>query len=149
MASQRQSTISTDVEQLDLLTARPRKEPPPVDLDYLLMLPTLRRAIRYSVSLPDLEPKQVYEPLEMDKAFWSRIENGGMSFPADELGKLAKITGNDAPLYWLIHQAGYDVRQLRKLRDDKDRRIADLEAELKQERAEKAAIAKFVRETMR
>lgn len=147
MVSQSQSKISTDVEQLQLLPSR--KTPPPLDLDYLLKLPTLRRAIRYSVSLPDLEPKAICDDMDMDRAIWSRIENGSMSFPADELAKLASITGNQGPLYWLIHQAGYDVRQLRKLRDDKDRRIAELEAELATERAEKATIQKFVRETMR
>lgn len=146
---QRRSTNLTDVEQLDLLDSRPKKPCPPVDLDYLLPLPSLRRAIRYSVSLRDLEPKQVFEPLGMDKAVWSRIENGGMSFPADELLKFQIVTENDAPLLWLMHQAGYDVRQLRRLRDDKDRRITELEAELAAERAERAAIAKFVRETMR
>lgn len=111
MVSQRQSTFSTDVAQLELLPTR--KVGTVVDKAYVLGLPTLRRAIRYSVSLADLEPKQVYEPLDMDKAIWSRIENGGMSFPADQLGRLAEITRNEAPLTWLAHQSGFELRPLK------------------------------------
>lgn len=126
MVSQRQSTISTDVAQLELLPTRK----PPISLDkgYLLGLPNLRRAIRYSVSLADLDPKQVYEPLDMDKAIWSRIENGGMSFPADQIGTLASITRNHAPLTWLAQQQGFELRPLK----------SELQEQLEAERASNA-----------
>lgn len=51
--------------------------------------------------------------MEMDKAIWSRIENGGMSFPADEITKLADITGNNAPLIWLAQAQGFELRPLK------------------------------------
>lgn len=147
MVSQRQSSSLETVAQLELL-ASPKQSAAP-DIEYIKGLPSFRRVVRYSVSLADMEPKQVYDPLEMDKAIWSRIENGGMSYPADEIGKLRKITGNNAPLLWLNHQDGYDIRNLPRLRDDKDRRIAELETQLAQERRDKEVIAKFVREQMR
>jgi hypothetical protein len=115
----------------------------------LLGLPNLRRAIRYSMSLADLEPKQVYEPLGKDKAVWSRIENGDMSFPADDLVKFCQIVGNDAAILFLAHSAGYDIGSMRKTQDDKDKRIAELEDKLRESELEKAVIAKFVRETIR
>lgn len=145
MAGQRQSTISADVEQLSLLPAK--RTAPPVDLNYIKTLTNFRRAIRYSVSLPDLEPKEVYDPLDMDKSIWSRIENGGMSFPADQILALAKITQNKAPFLWLAHQFGFDIERLPLLRDDKDRRIAQLEADLAAAHAEKETMVKLWKET--
>lgn len=109
--SQQVSTNSPAVEQLDFLSAR--KAPVPVDKPYLVALPNFRRALRYSVSLADLEPKQVYEPLGMDKATWSRIESGYQCFPPEKLQELAAITGNNAPLMWLAHNLGFDLRPLR------------------------------------
>ncbi len=109
--SQRVGTDSLSVVQLDFVT--PRKACPPVDKAYVISLPSFRRALRYSLSLADLEPKQVYDPLGMDKATWSRIENGAQAFPPDQLGNLALITGNDAPLIWLAHSRGYELRPLK------------------------------------
>jgi hypothetical protein len=145
--TQRTSTKSSTVEQLNLLPQRAEAKQP--DLTYLASLPSLRRAIRYSMSLADLEPKQVYEPLGKDKATWSRIEGGDMGFPADLLLPFQAVTNNDAALLWLVHAAGYDVSSLRKRQDDKDLEIQRLRDELAQERAEKAVIAKFVKETLR
>lgn len=109
--SERVGTNSRPLEQIDFLATK--KVCPPVDKTYVLSLPSFRRALRYSMSLADLEPKQVYEPLDMDKATWSRIENGAQAFPPDLLGRLAMLTGNDAPLIWLAHSRGYDLRPLR------------------------------------
>ncbi|HEX2652108.1 MAG TPA: hypothetical protein VHN11_00460 [Xanthobacteraceae bacterium] len=120
---QRRATSSADVEQLDLL---PRKKPSaPLDKDYCKALPSLRRAINYSLSLADMDPKEAYGPLEMDKAIWSRIANGGMSFPADDIPKLKHVTGNEAAIYWLAVACGYDLRPLRN----------ELEQQLEDERA--------------
>jgi hypothetical protein len=150
MVSQRHSTsLLTDENQLPLIPSASRKNSAPPDVDYLKTLPSFRRVVRYSISLADLEPKQVYEPMDMDKAIWSRIENGGMSFPADDILKLRSITGNCAPLLWLNHQEGIDIRNLPRLRDDKDRRIAELEAQLAQERHNAQVIAQFVKDNMR
>lgn len=142
MVSQRQSTISTDIAQLELLPSR--KTPAMVDKSYVLGLPALRRVIRYSVSLADLDPKQVYEPLDMDKAIWSRIENGGMSFPADRLCALAQITGNSAPLMWLAQEQGFDLRPLRSELQD---RLDASRAEAADLRRQLETITNFVQQT--
>jgi plasmid maintenance system antidote protein VapI len=109
--SERVGTKSQGVEQLSFLPTK--RTCPPIDKPYVLSLSSFRRAIRYSMSIADLEPKQVYEPLDMDKATWSRIENGQQAFPPDLLGRLAELTGNDAPLVWLAHSRGYELRPLR------------------------------------
>jgi hypothetical protein len=144
---QHTTTKLGQVEQLHLLPHR--SEPKTPDLAYLASLPSFRRAVRYSMSLADLEPKQVYEPLGKDKATWSRIESGDMGFPADLILPFQSTTNNDAPLMWLVHAAGYDVSSLRKRQDNKDLEIQRLRDELAQAHAEKAVIAKFVKETYR
>ncbi len=120
---QRRSTSSTDVAQLELIPSR--KPSAAVDKDHVRRLPSLRRAINYSLSLADMDPKEAYGPLDMDKAIWSRIVNGGMSFPADSLPKLKSVTGNEAAIYWLATACGYDIRPLR----------TELEEQLEAERA--------------
>lgn len=148
MVDQRKSTSTPSVEQLSLLASQ-RRESASVDVPYLLSLTSLRRVIRYSMSLRDLEPKQVFDQLDMDKATWSRIENGGMSFPADLLERFRQVVGNDAAILWLANQAGFDVAAMRKLQDDKDKEIVRLREELATERSERATIARFVRENLR
>lgn len=147
MVNQRRSTTSAEVEQLSLIPFR--KPCPPPDLAYLMSLPNFRRAMRYAMSLADMEPKQVYGPLGKDKATWSRIENGDMSFPADDLLHFCEVVGNDAALMWLNCSAGYDITTMRKTLDDKDKRIEQLEAQLAAANQEKEIIAKFIRENMR
>jgi hypothetical protein len=127
--SQRLATSSTDVAQLELIPSR--KPSAAIDKDHIRRLPSLRRAINYSLSLADMDPKEAYGPLEMDKAIWSRIANGGMSFPADALPKLKAVTGNEAAIYWLATACGYDLRPLRTELEDQleHERAARVEAE--------------------
>lgn len=140
--SQRQSTNSTGVEQLDLLPQR--KAPRPIDDDHVKRLPSLRRAINYSLSHAEMDPKEAYGPLDMDKAVWSRISNGSMSFPADDLLKLAQVTQNIAPIVWLVHQLGYELKplqsELEQQLETKNARIEELEKRLD-------IITNFVRQT--
>lgn len=133
---------SVEGPQLELLSAG--RASSPVDSAYLLTLPSLRRAIRYSISLADLEPKEVFEPLEIDKASWSRIENGSMEFPAGKLNRLRLVVGNDAVHRWLAHEAGFDLRPLKSALQEQ----LDLErAENARLRQENETIKNFVRET--
>lgn len=119
---QHKPTKSGEVAQLNLLP--PPKTNPPPDLAYLLALPTFRRVVRYAMSLPDLTPKQVYEPLGKDKGTWSRIESGDMSFQVDDIEKFCETVGNDAVVLWLADRAGYDVATMRKKRTDLEKQLA-------------------------
>lgn len=49
-------------------------------------------------------------------AQWSRIlgESRSHFFPHDKLNKFMDVAGNEAPLLWLLHSRGYDLRSLRK-----------------------------------
>jgi len=150
MDTQLNTTKSHRVEQLDFLdgTSTPKASLKEPDLAYLMSLPNARRALRYSLSLADLEPKQVYPLLGKDKATWSRYEAGNIDFPVTLIQPLKTIVQNDAVLLWLNHQSGWDIRSMKRLCDDKDRRIHELEAQLAKERHERAIETKFVRENL-
>lgn len=140
--SERVGTDSLPVSQLDFLA--PRKACPPVDKPYVLSLPSFRRALRYSLSLADLEPKQVYDPMGVDKATWSRIENGQQAFPPERLNELAELTGNDAPLIWLAHSRGYE---LRPLKTELQERLAESEARAAELARENELLKRLFKET--
>jgi len=124
----------TDHDQLELLPAKKTQKPSAaVDKRYLYGLPNLRRVIRYSISLRDLDAKQVYEPLGKDQAVWSRIESGSAAFPADQLPQLAKICDNHAPLMWLAHRAGFELQPLRTELEQQLEAARAREAELQRE----------------
>lgn len=124
--SQPASTSSLSVvEQLDLLGSQRRKPSAPVDATYLRVLPTLRRAIAYSLSLADMDPKEAYQPLSIDKASWSRMMTGQQEIPGSLLYPVRQLTGNQAGLMWLAYQDNCEIRPLR----------SELEQQLEDERA--------------
>jgi hypothetical protein len=134
-------------DQLTFLpTKKAAKPSAPVDKRYLFGLPNLRRVIRYSASLRDLEAKQVYEPLGKDQAVWSRIEGGTAAFPADQILDLAKICDNHAPLMWLAYKAGYE---LVPLRSELERENERLKAELAQVNHDREVEREYARQMLK
>lgn len=109
-------------------------------MNYLLSLPSFRRAVRYAISLPDLTPKQIYEPLGKDKGTWSRIESGDMSFQADDIQKFCHLVGNDAIVLWLAHTAGYDTRSMRKQQTEIEKQLEE-EKRLREDAEYKLSLA--------
>lgn len=137
------------VEQLSFLREKPAKTSAPVDIDRLRAQPNFLKALKYAIDLTDLEAKEIYGVLGKDKATWTRIKDGDVAFPADCIDTLCNILTNDAIVLWLLHRRGYDITSLRRIADDKDKRIAKLEADLAEERARNRVISEFVKETMR
>jgi hypothetical protein len=120
-----------DPEQLALLGLEIRKKPSkPVDRVQLFSLPSLPEAIRYSLGLAEMDPKQAYQPLKMDKATWSRIMNGTQEAPASLPKKLKMLTGNDALQLWLAQDWGCELQPLR----------SEWEEQLEDERAARAEV---------
>jgi hypothetical protein len=121
-------------KQLDLLpSADPHVEP---------MTPELIRSIRkrstflnawnFALDFAALEDKQVYQPLGVDSAHWSKIRSGRASPPADErFLRFFDIVQNEIPLVWLAEARGYDWSTIRKHQSSQERRIAELEGELR------------------
>lgn len=118
-----------DGGQLSLLERHPKPEP--IEAAIVLRQRDLSAAILLSIQASGMTDKQVYGPLRLDAATFSKIRSGQASFPANRLEALRKLLGNDIPLQWWAHRAGYE---LRPLRSDLERRVVELEEQLAQER---------------
>ena len=110
-------------EQLALLGVM-KREAQPISDDVIRMQPDFLSAIKLAIQVSGLEPKQIYNDLDIDKSTWSKILDGIFAFPTNKYESLMDLVGNEIPLVWLAYKRGYG---LVPLRDAKDRRIAELE----------------------
>jgi hypothetical protein len=127
---QRRSTKLQNVEPPDQLTLLPEREPivsRPVNLDHIGVLSSTAQALEYACQLASVTPKQVYPYMDCDKTVWSRICSGELDLDGRDIPQFNKVIGNSAYLLYLAHVEGWDLTTIRKVRDDKDRRIAELE----------------------
>lgn len=134
---------SHSVTQLDAFGPEPPK-PAIVSDDIVRAQPSFLAAILLAVTVSGLDDKQIYGPLDINHAQWSRIRGGGANFPVDQLDEFMNIVGNDIPLRWLAFKRGYELKPLRSALE---RRVLELEAENEQLRRDKNTIVRFVQET--
>lgn len=120
--------------QLDLLPAsRAHNEPVTPELvRSIRKRPTFLAAWNFAVDFAALEDKQVYQPLGIDSSHWTKIRSGRAFPPADErFSRFFDIVQNEIPLVWLVESRGYDWMSLRQHRSDSERRVAELEQEVR------------------
>jgi hypothetical protein len=67
--------------------------------------------------------------MSVDKTTWSRITSGEWDLDGRDVLRFDRIVNNDAYLLYLNHIHGYDLNSLRKVQDDQERRINELERE--------------------
>lgn len=107
---------------------------------------TLLAAWNFAQDFAALEDKECYQPLGIDSSHWTKIGKGLASPPADErFTRYFDVVQNEIPLVWLVESRGYDFLSLRKHRDDKDRRICELEQELADEKRLSRRLAEYQR----
>ena len=92
--------------------------------------------------------KQACAITGMDKARWSRIQSGNEGIKWTQLQAFMDTCANDAPLLWMLHQRGYDIRSLHKRATVHERRINELEEALARERQEREALERGLRRIM-
>lgn len=119
-----------DSEQLPLLPEHKTVVSKPVSLDRIYTISDTHEALMYGCELAKLAPKQVYPLMDCDKTVWSRITSGEFDLDGRDVLKFDRAVNNDAYLLYLNHIHGYDLTTLRKVQDDKDRRITELEQKL-------------------
>jgi hypothetical protein len=139
---------SKDRHQLELLpSAEPHVEPvTPELIRSIRRRTTFLAAWNFAQDFAALEDKQCYQPLGIDSSHWTKIRRGLASPPADErFGRYMDVVRNEIPLVWLVESRGYDWSSLRPHRDDKDRRIAELEKELADEKRLNKRLADYQR----
>lgn len=67
--------------------------------------------------------KELQQELEVDKAQFSRWLSGTEGIVWPKLERLMDRCGNDAPLFWMLHQRGYDLYSIRKRETETERQL--------------------------
>lgn len=142
---QRSSTKLRDVEQLSLIPERRPIVSEPVNPQHVPLLKNTSDALDYACRLAKVVPKEIYPNMGCDKTVWSRICSGEWDLDGRDILRFDRTINNDAYLQFLVYQHGYDLASLRKRGDDKDRRIAELEQELADERRLTAKMVNHIR----
>ncbi len=75
---------------------------------------TLGGAISLCAKAAGLEPKEVQDALKADRAQFSRWTDDKEGITWKKLAALMDLCGNDAPLFWMLQDRGYDLHSLRK-----------------------------------
>lgn len=92
----------------------------------LLSLPDKKAALLLTINSSGLEDKEIYSPLGIDKAQFSRIRSGQMNFPIEKEDALMTLCGNEILLRWSALTRGYDLVPRRSsLERERDEALAD------------------------
>jgi len=65
--------------------------------------------------------KTLQQDLGVDKAQFSRWQSGTEGIQWSKFTALMDKCGNDAPVFWMLHQRGYDLYSLRRRETDVER----------------------------
>lgn len=81
-----------------------------------------------------LDDKEIYIPLNIDPATFSRIKSGKNTLPADSVSGFCKLVGNTVYLEWLAYQVGCGLVMLKteaeRRADAAEARAAEAEKKL-------------------
>lgn len=123
--------MSADVEQLELLGKQRATVPDSYQQETALKCKSRQHAIRKCVEISNLEAKEIYGPLGIDQAQWSRIWSGSAFLHPDLKFQLMEVCGNDVPLRYDALMRGYE---LTRIKSSLEAEVAKLRAELEDER---------------
>lgn len=73
--------------------------------------------------------KSMQLALGVDKAQFSRWQNGAEGVVWPKLAKLMDHCGNDAPVLWMAYQRGYDLHAMRKRETELEKHNRELREE--------------------
>lgn len=108
---QPRSKVSTPVADRQIPMVEPG-EPIEVDSALVHRQPSMLSAIQLCLQAAGIADKEACLSLGIDAGHWSRILRGDAHFPLHLLGPLMDLCGNEAPLEWLAHSRGYELRPL-------------------------------------
>jgi hypothetical protein len=128
---QPRSKVSTGVADRQIPMVTPGER---IDVDAALVhrQSSLLAAIQLCLQAAGIADKEAHLALGIDAGHWSRMLRGDAHFPLHLLGPLMDMAGNEAPLEWLAHSRGYELRPLeteleRQVREEQERnaKLAD------------------------
>jgi hypothetical protein len=101
----------------------------PVDVDFasLKRKPTLGKAIVECIELAGLDAKQ----LPFDKSQLSRWESDLEGVKWEKLSALMDSCGNDAPLFWMLMERGYDPHSVRKIQTETEKKLSEAQEQIR------------------
>lgn len=116
----------------------------PIEVDPALVRrqTSMLGAIALCMQAAGMADKEAHLALGIDAGHWSRILKGDAHFPLHLLGPLMDLCGNEAPLAWLAHSRGYE---LRPLETKTERELREAREELEAERAKVRMLADVLR----
>lgn len=117
--SQPNTTPMTAIEQPSVLTVRVSPSEIARKLSWASAIEHCAELAGYSLD------KQSSSEIGMDKARWSRIKAGQEGIKPEQLESFMDACGNDAPLLWLLHRRGWDLRSLRKRETETERALRE------------------------
>jgi hypothetical protein len=123
--------MNAAVEQLEMLGRRGERVPDDYQRATALKCRSSHHALLKCVEISDLTAKQIYSPLGIEQSQWSRIIAGTAFLNPDLRSPLMELCGNDVPLLYEGIQRGYE---LTRVKTNLEARVAQLEAELMDER---------------
>jgi hypothetical protein len=133
------------VLQLDAF-ARPAPTQSNISDAIVFAQPSFGAALVLACAASGLEDKQIYIPLGIDHAQWSRIKSGQAYFPMRKYDEFAELVGNDILLRYVAHRRRYALVPLQTALEEK---VAQLEAENAQLRRENEATVRLAKELLR
>lgn len=105
-----------------------------IDINDVARQQTWGAVLTFCASKSGLQDKAVAAEIGMQDAVWSRCKTGQNAPSGEQLVRLMRRCGNNAPLYWLLLQLGYDPSSLRPLESESERKVRELTEALEAER---------------
>lgn len=111
------------------MTVQPSLLHPEMPLEEIKRKPTLGKALEYCAELAgygydkQLEAALNKRGCHVDKTQLSRWQQGSEGIKWEKLSSLMDVCGNDAPLYWMLHNRGFDIHSLRRTESQTEREL--------------------------
>jgi hypothetical protein len=109
-------------------------------LETILAQPTMKDALKLSISVSGLTHQQCAQACDIDMAQWSRIFSNGAHFPESKLPLFMETVGNVIPLIWLNHRMGYTMSPLK---NEYEMEIEKLQKQVAEKDKEIEILAKY------
>jgi len=133
--------MKTNFLQAELPLGPKKRVPHPLDLKTLYAKTTYKAALNYVVQCGNFEDyKEICDALDLDAGNWTRILKGDAALSPEREEILEKLCGNEGLMLWRAHKRGKGVYDLQEF---KDKRIAELEAEVNKLRGEIETLVKY------
>lgn len=114
--------------------------------DDIARQPSLSGALALGATAAGLDlEKEVHIPLGIDAGHWTRMRSGAAGIQWKQLAAICDLTGNDAPILWMLHQRGYDLYSLRKRETETERALREARERITELERDKRVLAEAIR----